>query len=69
VVIDLFSSFYNKNIPIVIIPHCMNSNTTGVTCGAETAYLSGTPAFAPVFSIVLVGFVLFMLSNLIPSRF
>ena len=27
-----------------------NSNTTGVTCGAGTAYPSGTPEFTPDFS-------------------
>jgi hypothetical protein len=29
-----------------------NSNTTGVTCGAGTAYPSGTPEFTPDFSVL-----------------
>jgi hypothetical protein len=33
---------------------CDKSNTTGTTCGAGTAYLSGAHEFIPV----LVGFVL-----------
>ena len=32
----------------------LNSNTTGVTCGAGTANLSGAPEITPVFSAIRV---------------
>jgi len=48
---------------------CKKSNMTGTTYGAGAAYPSGASEFTPGFLLVLVGFVLFALSNYMSSRF
>ena len=44
---------------------CNRSNTTGVTCGAGTAYPSETPVFTSGFSVVLVALTLVFLRNVL----
>ena len=44
---------------------CDQSNTTGVTCGAGTAYPFGTPGFTSGFSVVLVALSLVFLRNVL----
>jgi len=54
--IFLFLCNHNPVLPSFITYHrvCNKSNTTGATCGAETAYPFGTPKFIPVFGVVCV---------------
>jgi hypothetical protein len=54
--IFLFLCNHNPVLPSIITYHpvCNKINTTGATCGAETAYPFGTPKFIPVFGVVCV---------------
>jgi hypothetical protein len=54
-------------VPFVVC--CNKDNTMAATCGAETAYPYRVPEFSLVWILVLVGFVLFMLSHYMSSRF